>query len=846
MTIKRRILLAELTPKVPLPLVFATWEPLINSANITFSSGNLNVSPTATHPTNWPCARESWYKESGQWYWETTHTFSGAGDVVAGICGSDFDFALQLPPGHAFSPTPPIEFSVGGPDKNGDCRFNGAITASLGAIASGAVIRHRLDLDAGVYEIAVAGGAWVTMHDSLPAQFYYPVVGLLRPALATASCTANFGATPFAYAVPDGVNAGVYTAPSSVTTVYLGSEGFDAVIGGNPVHFMGRIAGNQDVEIDREASCWVWSGKSISRRGQIVVVNNDGALDAWRDYIWRDAGVRLKSGWEGDAYDDFTTWAYSRADSIELTRDARIVITLADPAAWLDRPLQTTLYPADQANLQLAGKPKPIVYGKPLYCTPAQLSTNPTERDYQLHDSDGADALDKIAAVFDSGDLFAGPDDPFTPASIITGANGGGFTGNSGGSPPVPLFFSVPAGAGVFGPTDYFSANSGFLHCKSAHAPAVVMQHTGTTLVANTRYRITFTCSSVLTPGTLYFRSPGSPDAAVSLTTTGAKSVALYAKAAAGFQIVMKGDGIDVHIHTLRVDAEQVIDWTYWGGTKGFTLDVLPYGKVVANPEGTLFGLEQFVEDICTRADLPDIPFDGFPLPVLGFASPVNVLYRNLNYQIDAYIDKPMTAIAAIQYFLDAWCGWAVANRQGLIRFGKVTEPSGTASLTLDQTNVVGEITITSDRAKDLTIRLSGSRNNTVHSADEIATGVPADQATALQSEWGVTVTGASGSAGPVSSAYAAAIGAPAKGLPIRTQANLQTEANRIATLWRPARNFYQLTAILDASTADNLEPGDTVRVVWPRWGLDAGKNLLVVGVRSRFFSRRVELKLWG
>mgnify|MGYP000311774915 CR=1 FL=1 len=132
------------------------------------------------------------------------------------------------------------------------------------------------------------------------------------------------------------------------------------------------------------------------------------------------------------------------------------------------------------------------------------------------------------------------------------------------------------------------------------------------------------------------------------------------------------------------------------------------------------------------------------------------------------------------------------------------------------------------------------------HTDGEIVSGVPEDLATALQTEWGITVEGASSASEPVSSAYAAAISAPAKGLPIRLREHLQALANRIATLWRPTRNFYQLTAILDATDADALEPGDTVQLVWPRWGLDAGKNLLVVGVRSRFFSRRVELKLWG
>jgi hypothetical protein len=187
-----------------------------------------------------------------------------------------------------------------------------------------------------------------------------------------------------------------------------------------------------------------------------------------------------------------------------------------------------------------------------------------------------------------------------------------------------------------------------------------------------------------------------------------------------------------------------------------------------------------------------------------------------------------------------------VSNRLGIIDFKKVTEPSNTPVLTFDASNILGEVIVNTDRAKQLTIRLAGAKNHTLHSDTDIATGVPDELAAALQSEWGITVEGAPESSGPVSSAYAAAIAGKVKGTAIRLLADLQAAANRVATLWRPTRNFYQLTAILEAAAADGLEPGDTVRLVWPRWGLDAGKNLLVVGVRSRFFSRRVELKLWG
>jgi hypothetical protein len=844
---RRRILLAELTPRIPLPQIFSTWNPLVNAANITFTDADLTASKTATHATAWMCALGYYVKDYGVWYWETTHNFTGAADVIAGVATIDFDLVSM--PGAAFPVGPPVNYSIGGPDKAGDCRFNGVVTGNAGAVADGDVVRHWLDLDAGVYRVAVNGGAWLDVLTwTEQGRGLFAVVGLKRPVGTTASATANFGQNPFEYTPPDGANPGVYTEPSAPTTIYIGSEGFDATIDGSPVHFAGRLAGDQDVEIEREGSCWVWGDQTVSRRGQLVVINNDGALNAWRSYLWRDAGVLLRSGWEGDAYEDFVPWAYSRGDSIELTRDKRIILSLADPLAWLDRPLQTTLYPDDQANLQLAGQPLPIVYGKPLYCTPAKLSTVPAERDYQLHDSTGADALDSIASVFDSGDIFNGPDDAFVAHDAVTSSNGGNFGGWTG-TPALPANWILPPGAGTFTASDKFEdGGGGFVHCLSVHAPDVKMQHNGAggDLRARTLYRITFTCSSIISPGALIFRAPGSPDTSILLTTTGAKSVALYVRDATRLQMVMHGDGISVYINTLRVSAEQVIDWTYWGGTRGITLANSPYGKIVANPEGTLTGLEQFVADICTRVDLPDIEIDGVVYTGFSAVTALSVQARNSYYLIDEYVDKPITALELLRWLMNGWCGCAVPNRLGIIDFKKVIEPSNTPVLTLDSSNIQGKVIVTTDRAKGLTIRLAGAKNHTVHSATDIATGVPEDLAAALQSEWGITVEGASDSAIPVSSAYTAAISAKAQGTPIRLRSDLQAEANRVATLWRPTREFYELTALLSASEADALEYADTVRLVDPDVGLEAGKNVLVKRVRSRFFGRRVDLKLWA
>lgn len=843
MTQRRRILLAELRPQIPQPPVFAAWSTKDKHADIALSGGNLTASKTTTHASNWACVRATVPMRAGQWYWEVTPTYTGAAEFAIGVADPQSD--LSVKPGTAYDY---LSLAVW---RNGEIHETNFLEfGSVGPVASGDVLRFLADYDAGYLWCSKNGGPWVGPGGLHDRRRTVPVVGILRPAGSTASITANFGATPFAYPVPDSVNPGVYNLPTFVaTTLRLGSEAFDGINDvGAQVHYAARIAGDQDVEVEREGSCWVWGGQSISRRGQLVVVNADGALDAWRDYLWRDAQVVLRDGYADEPLSTFGVWGISRVDSVEFARDTRIVLTLADPIAWLDRPLQPELYPSDQLNAQAAGQPIPIVYGEPLYCAPVRLDNAPAVRNFQIADV----AVSAMTAVFDNGDPFGGPDDPYTLHNAITAANGGDFTGWSG-SPALPANWARLSNT-PFGPNDKFVAGAGGgLRCLSKAQAVTGIYHTASSLLAGRRYRITFNVTGVAKAGTLIFRAHGSPDAPFSFTPgmTGSRSVVLDVRTQVQLQVLMHGGtDMDVTINNLRVSTEQVIDWSWWPSSldkRGFTLANKPYGKVVANPVGMTGELWRIAQDVMTRVALPALTYSTAG-PVQGYDfNSFQFIDITAPYRVAAYISKPRTALALLREMLDSWCGWITTNRLGQVVAGRVTEPSRTAFLTLDSRNIVADVIVSTDRAKGLTLRLAGARNHSPHSDGEIATSVPADRAAELRSEYTMTAEGAAAlAADAVSPAYAQAVNAAAQPTLLRRAADLQAEANRVATLWRPERSFYIVTALLGATQADSLEPGQTVRVIWPRWGLSGGKNLLVVGVRSRFFSRRVELKLWG
>ena len=73
-----------------------------------------------------------------------------------------------------------------------------------------------------------------------------------------------------------------------------------------------------------------------------------------------------------------------------------------------------------------------------------------------------------------------------------------------------------------------------------------------------------------------------------------------------------------------------------------------------------------------------------------------------------------------------------------------------------------------------------------------------------------------------------------------------QTEADRLLTLFRVRRDRYKIRAWVDPVTSETIDLGDTVRLELPRFGLDSGKNFVVIGIESNYRRRKVTLDLWG
>jgi prophage tail gpP-like protein len=78
------------------------------------------------------------------------------------------------------------------------------------------------------------------------------------------------------------------------------------------------------------------------------------------------------------------------------------------------------------------------------------------------------------------------------------------------------------------------------------------------------------------------------------------------------------------------------------------------------------------------------------------------------------------------------------------------------------------------------------------------------------------------------------------------SESDAQAEASRLLSLFKIQRRTYTTTVRWEAELATTLDIGQVVSVAFPRFGLQAGKLLLITGLTLDLRSKRAELSLWG
>jgi len=151
----------------------------------------------------------------------------------------------------------------------------------------------------------------------------------------------------------------------------------------------------RNLPLTPETSPWVQR-----QFGSIEIANGDGALDSIvQSYAVDGRVVRVLYGPKMGAYRDFKTIAEVLATGWQAD-DLTASLLLRDRGYALDLPLQATLYEGTgdaEGTDELAGKPKPICFGRARNLTPVLI--DPANLIYQVHYRE----IDAIDAVYDQG-----------------------------------------------------------------------------------------------------------------------------------------------------------------------------------------------------------------------------------------------------------------------------------------------------------------------------------------------------------------------------------------------------------------------------------------------------------
>lgn len=589
--------------------------------------------------------------------------------------------------------------------------------------------------------------------------------------------------------------------------------------------FMPRISAEEDVVIERQAAVWPFGRSPMQRAGSITLLNGDRELDNlltlgnMRRYTlaWTEEENANDPSWE---WDSCAVIQRGRIDQVTATdSNRRIVLTLADPLAEYDVPLQPVMYPDEFANVSARGKPMPITLGSARFVPGVLRDTAVIGADafsFDLHDG----PISQVTAAYDRGDLLVAPptdynylpsrtgiklaNQPDNPVTAhVTGqvVNDGAATtwdfknGPWASGDPVGWFKSEFSGASltqVAGGARFLCPTGGILQLTT----------TANVLTMNRLWRVTAVVSSY---------TKGEVSARRAIFT-----ILPQITAATTFEWIIPAPASDAYLrfHAQFTDADLVIE------------------KVTLEPVKLTTRLPEFIRAVVerVRSGAWSNAVDTAAVTALDTAAP---------YALGMYADQPITALTVLRRALDGWCGWVTTTRAGKLTVGRLARYVSGGTVKLGRANIL-TVRREEDNAPGLSNRLSGLRVHKVHSDSEIAGSADAALREDLKAEYTIKT----GAHNP-SQHYQHGRSAEAQPTLIQDATNLQSAADYLTDLFKVgALTWYEVEAALDADLSFSLEIGDWIHVTFPVLGLDSGKWLRLMGATIRVRSRRVTLTL--
>lgn len=214
---------------------------------------------------------------------------------------------------------------------------------------------------------------------------------------------------------------------------------------------------------------------------------------------------------------------------------------------------------------------------------------------------------------------------------------------------------------------------------------------------------------------------------------------------------------------------------------------------------------------------------------------------------VGIYIDQDFTAIQAMDEVAQSIGAYFGFDQLGVFRMGRLESPPLTSIFTIDENLIIGnelERVTTRDEGRGVPsyrVNLDFAKNYTVQGTDQLAASVDDDRAAELALAYRKVV------------AEDLTILNKHKLSPeinrvtlLLEQTDAQAEALRLLNLYKVSREVYDVTVRLEDEFISLLDIGEAVTILYRRFGLDLGKNFIIIGLEVDYQLNRANLILWG
>lgn len=212
-------------------------------------------------------------------------------------------------------------------------------------------------------------------------------------------------------------------------------------------------------------------------------------------------------------------------------------------------------------------------------------------------------------------------------------------------------------------------------------------------------------------------------------------------------------------------------------------------------------------------------------------------------YVLGYHAEGSETVREAMADILGGLSAWFYPDASGRIRFGRLEDLSGAVSLVIDDNNMTSYPQFYPDHAPGLSTLMVGNRNVAPYSDGELA-GITYPNRPPFKAPFRVTKN--SSYAKRLAAPYSHAVGAEPMSSWIQTESGVQSEVNRVTSLYQTRNGFWEVeVAVNSAVSAAAIRTDQLVELSSSLFGEYDGELAKIVDVEGRYRNNVLKLLVW-